>query len=390
MSHPILIVEDGPVRSLNISARLKTMGYDVISVSDSSDASLTKAAESDPELVIMDFLHEVETAGSNSEARIKKALNIPLLYVLAKPGEDIQGTHETHLPPSGYLVKKFDDLELRNTIKLAVDKYNSPSAITAQERRLKAQELLDAAKSFNISQDAKANPLTADAVKFLKLIPEFKRLPETSLEQLSERSQFVRVCAGDHIIFEGDQNEASFIVASGRFAMIKRTLSGKELVVELLGPGDSFGLLFAVDEQPAHLSARAQVESEILWIQTAPLIAVLENHPELYKEFADRLALCLHSSHKLSLALAHSSVKVRIAALLVNLVAKFSRIRQAASSPIVIDITRQQIADLTGTTPETATRVTRDMHRGGLINVGSPGVLRIIDLNALKKIALDT
>lgn len=71
------------------------------------------------------------------------------------------------------------------------------------------------------------------------------------------------------------------------------------------------------------------------------------------------------------------------------MVAKFARVRMDTMSPIAIDITRQQIADFTGTTLETATRLTREMHKSGVINCGSPGVISIIDLQALKKIIED-
>ncbi len=52
-----------------------------------------------------------------------------------------------------------------------------------------------------------------------------------------------------------------------------------------------------------------------------------------------------------------------------------------------IDIIRQQIADLTATTPETAIRVIRSMQRDGLINIKKPGVVRVLDLDAINEIA---
>ncbi len=225
-----------------------------------------------------------------------------------------------------------------------------------------------------------------EALVFMKQNSTFGKLPEKTLIQLLQSSKFAKVATGEYIAFQGDVDAASFIVISGRFSMTKSTPSGKELVVELLGPGDFFGLIFAIEGLPAQLAARAHRDSEILWIQTAALQEVLKENPELYKNFLEYFSHCLHSSHSLSQSLAHSSVKVRIVSLLLNLAEKFPRLGEEINSPIVVDITRQQIADLTGTTPETATRVTRAMHKEGVINCGTPGMIRIIDIEALKEL----
>ncbi|HQH26692.1 MAG TPA: Crp/Fnr family transcriptional regulator [Oligoflexia bacterium] len=225
------------------------------------------------------------------------------------------------------------------------------------------------------------------AFDFIKEIPTFSQLPGDALSSLAEQSRFASIRSGDYIAFEGSQDEASFIVVSGRLAMTKSSMSGKDLVVQLLGPGDFFGMVLAIEKLPSQLSARAQTDAEVLWIPTEALLGVLSGHPVLYKGFVAQLSDWLHTAHKLSRGLAHDSVEVRIAALLVLLAAKFARTRDENNDPIVVDITRQHIADLTGTTPETATRVTRSMHRTGLIEVNKPGVIIVKNLQALKKLA---
>lgn len=377
LSRHVIVVDDGDIQSLKLTPRLKNLGFDVIAVSDQSDESIAKLAKAEPEVAVLDFMHNAELGDNSTAARVEKVLNIPVLFVAQKSSSRGQSKVA---PAEGYLLKPLDDLALKSSIEVALDtkrhSFNPPVI-----RPVGTNKKIVSLKASSIRKGVQ------EALAELRNIPPFESLPESSLRELAERSQFATVHAGDYIMFEGDRSERSFVLLSGRFAMAKTSVAGKELVVELLGPGDFFGLVLALEKLPAQLSARAQTDSEVLWIQTFALLKVMRDNPILYKGFAENLSLRLHLSHSISHGLAHDSVKVRIAALLLSLVAKFARVGRAPSAPVVIDITRQQIADLTGTTPESAIRMTREMQSEGLINVGSPGVVRIDDLEALAMLA---
>ena len=225
--------------------------------------------------------------------------------------------------------------------------------------------------------------------RFLAAHPMFSQLSPSELKTLADSSRFATVNAGDYITVEGDDESLyGFIVVSGRLSMMKTSINGKELVVELLGPGDIFGLLLTLtlEKSLAELSARAQSVSEVLWIPVKNLLPALNAHPKIYREIISYLLHSLQSSYRISRGLAHDRVEVRIAALLSVLVQKFSRPPPEAKD-FTVDITRQQIADLTGTTPETAIRVTRSMQRDGLIDISHPGIVRVLKLDALNEIA---
>ena len=80
---------------------------------------------------------------------------------------------------------------------------------------------------------------------------------------------------------------------------------------------------------------------------------------------------------------------MRVAAVLAALALKFAGAAPAEYAS-VIEITRRQIADLAGTSSETAIRVTRALQRKGIIDLGRPGVIRVLNLAALQKIAEKT
>jgi len=229
----------------------------------------------------------------------------------------------------------------------------------------------------------------SDAFKFLSSLRTFSQLSEQELEMLADASRFTNVTPGEYVSLEGDDfNPNGFIVISGRMALTKTSINGKDLVVELMAPGDIFGLLLLLplEELKNQLSARAQIKSKLLWLPVKLLVSILDRHPTLYRDFIAHLIHCLQSSYRIARGLAHDRVEVRIASILLNLGLKFARSNPSAKDN-TIDITRQQLADLTGTTPETAIRITRTMQSDGLIDIKKPGVILLLDCEALQVIA---
>jgi CRP-like cAMP-binding protein/AmiR/NasT family two-component response regulator len=381
----IVITDERCGAVLDIPKRLKNLGYEVIRVADYSDEALAELALKHPDLVLLDISQEGAAHGIALAGRIKKLLDTPVVFITAASG-DAPAQSNTKNPLHGFVLRPLSDFELGASIELAVHRYE----IRSEEKAAHPDFVEPKKTSATATVQFQTRKGKAEASQFLRQISPFSELPEEALKTLVEQSRFSSSGPGEYIALEGDLNEASFIVVSGRLAMTKTSSSGKELVVQLLGPGDFFGLVLAMEELPAQLSARTQSASELLWIPTSALLRALEERPQLYKGFIDYLSFCLHSSHELSRGLAHDSVEVRIAVLLLSLVSRFSRTRKEFDDTIVIDMTRQQIADLTGTTPETATRVTRAMHRKGIIEISSPGTIKIANFAALRKLVKDT
>ncbi len=224
--------------------------------------------------------------------------------------------------------------------------------------------------------------------KFLSSVKEFVNLPEAELIALADKARFETYEMGSYIATEGaSEGMCGFILASGSIAMTKSSINGKELIVELLQGGDIFGLMLtlAIKKLPIQMSARALQKSSVLWVPIKNLNNLARNYPEILPEIIAHLIICLQSSYRLSRGLAHDRVEVRIAAILSSLSLKFSD--PAAAKTLTLSFTRQQIADLTGTTIETCIRVTRAMQRDGLIDISRPGVIRITNLRELNDLA---
>ena len=234
----------------------------------------------------------------------------------------------------------------------------------------------------------------SEVYRFLSSLDIFSKLSEKELRTLATSCRFQSFESGAYLAYEGDDHTSrGFVVAKGRVALLKTSLNGKEFIVELLSPRNLIGLaltlpLRARDEQ---LSARAQTPTKVLWVPKESFIVSLDHHTPIFRELIGILVDSLQSSFRLSRGLAHDRVEIRIAAVLLTLALKFARtpavLKSGATDVPTIDITRQQLADLTGTTNETAIRVTRAMQRAGMIDIKQPGVVRVLSLPDLQKLA---
>ena len=115
-------------------------------------------------------------------------------------------------------------------------------------------------------------------------------------------------------------------------------------------------------------------------------LQLIKETPDLYRSFIEDVTRRLRRAHSVSRALAHDRVEVRVASALSRLMTVFCKSNDPDDWQEV-HITRQELADLTGTTVETAIRTTRAFERSGVLDLSEVGVIRIKDINELARIA---
>lgn len=222
-----------------------------------------------------------------------------------------------------------------------------------------------------------------EILAFLRQNSAFGLLPGDSLRQLALSCRRRSYKAKQIIFLEGDDADYAYAVLDGHVALSKTSPSGKEFVVELLPQGELFAVIALLEKRPYPLTARAQSASEVLEIPKTTVTEIAKEHPELHQGLLAIVSGRLRSSHNVARSLAHERVEVRIAAALIALVPQFASGNSVSDANL--RITRQELADLTGTTIETATRVTKAMERDGLIAI-TRGRLGILDLQRLRQL----
>lgn len=214
----------------------------------------------------------------------------------------------------------------------------------------------------------------------MKNVEPFSDLPESTVVDLAQRASTREVPAKEFIFIEGEQGESGYVVVEGRVALIKSSPNGKELIVELLPRGEMFGVVAIIEDRPYPLSARAQVPSVVVGIPRSAVRPLFVKHPGLQQGFFELITNRLRGSHNLARTLAHDRVEARVASVLLAAIPKFAD----AKGRDFISIGRQELADLCGTTIETASRVTKALEREQVLDLSEQGVVGVKDVGALQ------
>jgi len=117
----ILLVEDDDIIARVEDWRLKNLGYTVCGRATNGAEAMELVADKKPDIVLMDINIKGEIDGIETTKRIKKIFNVPVIYVTShSDGVTLQRAKETK--PDGFIIKPFDDNDLRVAIELALRK----------------------------------------------------------------------------------------------------------------------------------------------------------------------------------------------------------------------------------------------------------------------------
>lgn len=126
----ILVVEDEMIVAEDIAGRLKKMGYAVTATVPSGEEAIAKVAENQPDLVLMDIVLKGEMDGVTAAEKIKINTNVPTVFLTAY-ADDRTLERAKLTDPFGYIVKPFQQHDLRVTIEIALHRH----AIEAKMRQ---------------------------------------------------------------------------------------------------------------------------------------------------------------------------------------------------------------------------------------------------------------
>lgn len=182
----------------------------------------------------------------------------------------------------------------------------------------------------------------------------------------------------DVIYYEGDPAGRYFRLIDGAVMLYRLLPDGRRQIVELLGPGDYFGL-----SHEEEFDCTAEVLRPSM-ISAYDRDACSRNH-EFQADLASYLVEHVAKAHGHTVLLGRKSASERIASFLCNLVAD----PDAQSAKVRLMMTRQEIADFLGLTIETVSRSFSDLRRRGLILMERQDLISIADLSALTALTGD-
>jgi len=133
MSEPrILVVEDEGIVARDIRHTLERLGYAVPAVASSGEEAVEKAAETHPDLVLMDIVLQGDMDGVEAADQIRSHFDVPVVYLTAYADENLLERAKI-TEPFGYLLKPFQERELHATVEMALHKYKAEKAVQKSE-----------------------------------------------------------------------------------------------------------------------------------------------------------------------------------------------------------------------------------------------------------------
>ncbi|MBY6264415.1 hybrid sensor histidine kinase/response regulator [Azospirillum sp. 412522] len=133
----ILIVEDDRIVARDIQHQLSRMGHVVVGMSASGEEAVRLAGSQQPDLVLMDIRLEGEMDGIEAARLIRDAHRIPIVFLTAYANDEV--VHRASLTePFGYLLKPFEEPQMRTVIQMALYKHASDTRLRLSERRYAA------------------------------------------------------------------------------------------------------------------------------------------------------------------------------------------------------------------------------------------------------------
>lgn len=216
--------------------------------------------------------------------------------------------------------------------------------------------------------------------------PIFSRLGIEDRRRLAEVARLHLYRRGETVFAEGDPPDHFCTVAKGRVKVYKMTPAGKDVILEIFGAGDPLGAVAAYDGQPFPASAMAIEDSQVLLVPRTAFFALLEKHPTLVRGLLSGLT---HRLAELAFRLAELTggrVEPRFARLFLKLAEQQGRAERGGVF-IPVPLSRQELADMTGTTIETSIRIMSRWGKHRIVLTEKEGFL-VVDAAELETLAL--
>jgi CRP-like cAMP-binding protein len=218
---------------------------------------------------------------------------------------------------------------------------------------------------------------TADLLRKISL---FRRVSPDDRTRIAEVAHFRRYGPGEMIFREGDAGDTFLTIVQGRVKVFKATPAGKEIILEIFSSGDPLGAVAVYENADLPASAVALEATECLAIAQRDFFALLEQHPALVRGLLSGLTLRLAELTR-RLADMTGRVESRFARLFLKLADQIGKPERGGTF-VAMPLTRQELADLTGTTIETAIRIMSRWQKDDVVRTEKDGFV-IVDRQVL-------
>jgi CRP/FNR family cyclic AMP-dependent transcriptional regulator len=201
------------------------------------------------------------------------------------------------------------------------------------------------------------------AVMVLQKVPLFSQLAPAELQRVVDVARERAYPKNSVILFEDDPGDALYVVAQGQVKVVLIGEDGREVILSVLGPGEFFGEMALIDDEPRSAHVIAMEDSGLLVLRREDFQGILRQSPGIALALLRELSRRLRRVDEKVGSLVLLDVNGRVAQLLLDLA------DEEKGDRITRRLTHHTIAQMIGSSRETVSRTMRELVDKGLIQV---------------------
>jgi CRP/FNR family cyclic AMP-dependent transcriptional regulator len=207
---------------------------------------------------------------------------------------------------------------------------------------------------------------TGVTVDALRTMPIFESLSVERLVPIARIAVFRKVARGSTVLRAGDRTDFVYFILSGALKVLVSDEEGREVILSNLGPGEFFGEMGVLDDNPRSATVAATAPCELIVISKADFRRCLAENFDVSLYIMRSLVKRLRTADRKIESLALMDVYGRVARLLLEMA------EEDDTGQLVVTrrISKQDIAKMIGASREMVSRVMKDLHQQGLIEEG--------------------
>jgi CRP-like cAMP-binding protein len=210
---------------------------------------------------------------------------------------------------------------------------------------------------------------TAETIALLHRVPAFSTLLSDDLSAVADVIVPRTFGAGEVVFRENDTGDTCYVVRAGRVRAVREHNDGRSITLATFGPGDIFGELAMFDEERRSATVEALEDSEAAAILGPDMRRLLRTHPDIAIKLLRALSQRLRETNERLARQSFQTVQSRVASVLAELVAA-ARSEGAGEADVLITATQADLAQLAGSSRESASRFLAVLERAGVITQG--------------------
>jgi CRP-like cAMP-binding protein len=210
---------------------------------------------------------------------------------------------------------------------------------------------------------------TAEVAALLAKVPTFETLGEPDLLEVAKVAVPRRFDAHEVIFREGDASDTCYVVRSGHARAIREHSDGRSLTLAQFGPGDIFGELAMFDDERRSANVETVEATEVIAILGTDMRRLMRAHPDIAVKLVISLGRRLRETNERLARQSFQTVQSRVAVVLGDLVEQ-AQAEGAGETGVLVTATQAEIAQLAGSSRESASRFLATLERASVITQG--------------------